>query len=570
MSGVPTTDGGARQPEADLWCSYAAIRALRWLGGEPADPDAVAAFLLSRRNDDGGFAWQRGLPSDVWATYYCAQGLADLGRECPRPDRLAAWLASTRGPDGGFGMTPGRSSDVWATYYACRLSQEILREPVDRGQDLAGWLAALQTGDGGLGWMPGGGTADVRAGYYGALAWTASGAGRPAWDRDRLVGWLQDRQRADGGFGFASDTESCTWAAFRATGALRALGARPRDTDGLVGWLSARTLDTGGFERWPGYGQADVWSAFTVVGALANLDLTPPPELADRVIAQVRACQLPGSGFTYREADGAGDSLATAAALLDPALPGGPRRTGLRDWLLRAQTPYEGGVMYMPGRGAEVRCTLWAASALAGTGTTLDLDRLGPWLRDLQNTDGGVGYWVGRGSDLTSTASAVEAAVASGLDPAAVLDTARVADFVGRCSTGESWADIPGGRPSLTALAQAARTLHAIGAPQDPHAVGTALKAGASPLGGWSAHPRHVPDLMSTYQAVLTAQVLDLPWDRASVRRLLDRLVAGDGYAWSPLSRRSGGPLADCLGRLLAHACDAGDDTGAHLPRLNL
>lgn len=542
-----TGDGGARQPEADLWCSYAAVRALRWLGREPADPEAVAVFLLSRRNDDGGFGWQRGLASDVWASYYCAQGLADLGRACPHTDRLAAWLDTVRGQDGGFGMTPGRSSDVWATYYACRLSREILHAPVEREAELAGWLASLQTDSGGLTWAPGGTTADVRACYYGALA------GRPAWDRRRLVGWLQDQQRPDGGFGFAPGSEACTWAAFRATGALRALGARPRDTAGLVAWLSARTLDTGGFERWQGYGQADVWSAFTVVGALANLKLAPPPDVADGVISMVRACQLPGSGFTYREPARAGDSLATAASLLDPTLLDGSRQAALRDWLLRAQTPYEGGVMYMPGRGAEIRCTLWAASALRGTGATLDTGRLGPWLRDLQNADGGVGYWVGRGSDLTSTVSAVETAVVTGLDPATVLDTTRLADFVTRCpATGE-----------LTATVQVARVLQAIGARPDVHAVVTVLKASASPLGGWSARPRQVPDLMSTYQAVLTAQVLDLPWDQTSVRRLLGRLAAGDGYAWSPLSRRSGGPMADCLGRLLAHASGS-------LPRLNL
>jgi prenyltransferase beta subunit len=586
MTGVPTGDGGARQPEADLWCSYAAVRALRWLDREPADPASVASFLLSRRNNDGGFGWQRGLPSDVWATYYCAQGLADLDRQCPDTDLLATWLASTRAPDGGFGMRPGQAADVWATYYGCRLSREILRRPVDRGTDLAGWLAAVQTDGGGLTWAPGGLVADVRACQYGAVAWATAGIEELPWDRDRLVSWLRDRQRADGGFGFTAEGEPCTWAAFRATGALRALGAEPRDPAALVGWLSARALAGGGFERWPGYGQADVWSAFTVAGALAHLDRALPADLADGTAAMVRACQLPGTGFTYREPALAGDSLATAAALLDrpvlnPALldrtplngSGPAELTGPRDWLLRAQTPHEGGVMYMPGRGAEIRCTLWAAAALRGIGAALDVGRLGPWLHGLQNADGGVGYWVGRGSDLTSTASAVEIAVVAGLDPAAVLDTPRLAGFVDRCASGASAADVPGGQPSLAAAAQAARTLHAVGAGPRAHALGAAVVAGTNPLGGWSALPRQVPDLLSTYQAVLTAQVLDLPWDRVSVRRLLGRLTAGDGYAWSPLSRVSGGPLADCLGRLLDRASSADADAAggsADLPRLNL
>ncbi|MBM7774771.1 prenyltransferase beta subunit [Actinokineospora baliensis] len=568
MTGTRTDDGGARQPDADLWCSYAAVRALRWMGTAPADPDSVAGFLLARRNDDGGFGWQRGLPSDVWATYYSAQGLADLGRECPEPDRLAKWLASTRTPDGGFGMTPGQSADVWATYYACRLTHEVLGTPVERGDDLADWLAALQTGGGGLSWAPGGTATDVRACYYGALAWESADTGPPPWDRDRLVGWLHDQQRPDGGFGFAPGEEPCTWAAFRATGALRALGARPLDTPGLVDWLSARELPGGGFERWPGYGQADVWSAFTVVGALAHLGSEPSADAAGRVSTVVRSYQLPGSGFTYRAPATAGDSLATAAFVLEPGKARPDELAAARDWLLRAQTPYEGGVMYMPGRGAEVRCTLWAASALRRTGSVLDGDRLGRWLRGLQNTDGGVGYWVGRGSNLTSTASAVESAVVSGLDPAAVLDTARVADFVHRCLSGASAADVPGGPLSLTATAHAARTLDAIGAGPQARAVANTIVAHASPLGGWSAIPRHLPDLASTYQAVLTAQVLDLPWDRASARRLLDRLRTGDGYAWSPLGHRGGGPLADCLGGLLALASTDGGT--ARLPRLNL
>lgn len=557
MTVVRTDDGGARQPEADLWCSYAAVRALRWLGGKTTDPDSVADFLLSRRNDDGGFGWQRGLPSDVWATYYCAQGLADLGAPALPTDRLSTWLASTRCPDGGFGMTPGQAADVWATYYASRLSNEILGEPVGNVEN---WLAALQTKDGGLTWAPGMAVADVRAGYYGAVAWATSGSGDP-WDRGRLVGWLQDQQGPDGGFRFAPDAQACTWAAFRATGALRALGARPRDTAGLADWLSARALPSGGFERWEGYGQADVWSAFTVTGALSHVDLAPPAAVVDGAIAMVQDCQLPGTGFTYRNPAAAGDSLATAAYVLtqDPA-------PAARDWLLGAQAPYEGGVMYMPGRGAEVRCTLWAASALQRIGASLDTERLGVWLRGLQNPDGGLGYWLGRGSDLTSTTSAVEIAVVSGLDPAAVLDTAKLADFVNRCTAGEAEATIPGGPPSLAATAQAARARQAIGVHQDVPTVANALDVHASRLGGYSAQPRHLPDLVSTYQAVLTSQILGLPWNRVSARRLLDRISDGDGYAWSPLSRRSAGPLADCLGHLLARAIDTDDP----LPRLNL
>ena len=105
LGALPTADGGARQPEADLWCSYAATRTLRWLGAQPDNPAAVADYLRSRQNHDGGFAWQRGLPSDVWASYYCAQTLHDLGEPVPAPHPRADWLTppptrSTRRPAG--------------------------------------------------------------------------------------------------------------------------------------------------------------------------------------------------------------------------------------------------------------------------------------------------------------------------------------------------------------------------------------------------------------------------------------------------------------------------------------
>lgn len=566
VGALPTADGGARQPEADLWCSYAATRTLRWLGGRPDDPPAVADYLRSRQNTDGGFAWQRGLPSDVWASYYCAQSLRDLGEPVPSLPRLADWLAATRTEDGGFAMTPGQSADVWATYYACRLYAQVLDRPVPDRDALAGWLGRLQDRSGGLGWSPGSGHADVRAGYYGALAWQAAGAGRPApWNTAGLIGWLQDRQRRDGGIAFSPGTAACAWAAFRASHALRALGARPRDVEGLLAWLDARRLPSGGYERWPGYGVADVWACFSVVGARLAMDRPLPAADVSATVDVVRGCQLPGTGFTYRQADAAGDSLATAAVLLADAEP--DRIAALQAWLRAAQTPYEGGVMYMPGRGAEVRCTLWAAVALNRTGSGLDNSRLGPWIRGLQNVDGGVGYWIGRGSDLVSTTAAVELAETAGWNPADVLDRGGVLRFLDRCSTPDGYAPVPGAVTTLAATAQALRVGHAFGVPTDPEGATELLTPWASALGGYAATPRAVPDLLSTYQAVLTLERLGRTWDRRQVGRLLRRLVVDGGYAWSPLSRRPGGALAGSLGRLLAAAVD-GDPVP--LPPLSL
>jgi prenyltransferase beta subunit len=560
---IRTTDGGARQDEADLWCSYAAVRTLTWLGEKPVDPGAVAAFLLSRQNADGGFAWQRGLPSDVWATYYCAQALGDLGVAVPDRARLAGWVARLRTADGGFAMTPGQPADIWATYYATRVYTEVLVAPVPDVDRLGGWLAATQHPGGGLTWQPGSDQEDTRAGYYGALAWRAAAGDRPMpVRRAALVGWLRDRQAPDGGFAFAPDATSCAWAAFRAVRALRALGAGPGDREGLCRWLDARWLPGGGYERWPGYGDTDVWACFSAVGALDAIDAGFTSARRQAVAEFVRGCQLSGTGFTYREPSAASDSLATAAALIRTPDP------QFADWLCRAQLPYEGGVMYMPGRGAEMRCTLWAVSALSTTDRRLDAARLRRWLSDLQNVDGGYGYWHGRGSDLVSTVSAVEIAEVAGLSPRSTMDTGRLLRFLDTCRAGEEgYRPTPGAQPTLSATAQAARALGVLGAHDRAVALAATTERWASPLGGYAAVPRGVPDLLSTYQAVLTRQLLGLPVDRAALRRFLTKIRAGDGYAWSPLSRHPAGPLAGCLGAQLDAVTT---DDAVALLRLNL
>src|SRR5438876_775861 len=93
-----TDDGGASQGRADLWCTYAAVRALAWLDAKPRDIAACRQFLLDCQNANGGFGWQRGMQSDVWATYYCTQALAHLGVEVPRAAELSFWMESLATP----------------------------------------------------------------------------------------------------------------------------------------------------------------------------------------------------------------------------------------------------------------------------------------------------------------------------------------------------------------------------------------------------------------------------------------------------------------------------------------
>ncbi|MET8946174.1 prenyltransferase/squalene oxidase repeat-containing protein [Streptomyces sp. NPDC004542] len=565
-----TSDGGARQGGADLWCTYAAVRTLTWLGEKPTDPEGTARFLLSAQNSDGGYAWQKGLASDVWATYYCTQALTDLGTGIPSRPELEQWLATARDASGGFAMTPGQRADVWATYYAARTYAEILGTDIPQRDELRSWLAGLQRPDGGLGWYPGSTDSDVRACYYAATAWRAGfGDAPPPWDLPALVGWLNGRQTPTGGFVFHESAHADDlWATFRGVRALAALGTSPGREADCVDWITARQSPGGSFTRWDDYPDADVWAAFSAVGALQTLGRGPRDSGA--VVAFLKECELPEGGFTYRPVSSAGDSLATSALLLAQSATGVDEPSEApAHWLHAAHLPYEDGVMYMPGRGAEVRCTLWAVSALATADQKqLDAERLVSWLRQLQNSDGGFGYWHGRASDMVATVSAVD--ILAGLGRRTdELDASALRAFLDSCRAETGYRYSPGAAVTASTTAQGLRLLHRLngttgGTAEDPRkAADLLLSPYASRLGGYGATSRSVPDLVSTYQVVLTQQTLGLAVDQPALDRFLDRVrLADGGYAWSPLGNRSGGPLATALGTLLVR------DTP--LPALNL
>ncbi|WP_052434501.1 prenyltransferase/squalene oxidase repeat-containing protein [Streptacidiphilus melanogenes] len=571
-----TSDGGARQGGADLWCTYAAIRTLTWLDAEPLDRAAAVAQLTGCQNSDGGFAWQKGLPSDVWATYYCTQAMRDLGVAPDRLDELTRWLTGLQHADGGFAMTPGQAPDVWATYYATRTFSEVLALPVPRVGDVHRWLSRLQRADGGLGWYPGARASDTRACYYGAMAWRASltDPDEPApWRVAELESWLLGRRQSDAGFVFDDSADrSCLWATFRAVRALDALAIPQPRAEECLAWITGRLLPGTGFARWNDYEVADVWACFSAVGALQTLGGDLSPKDRAQVVDFLHGCELPDGGFTYRRVDHAGDSLATSAALITESLAGrgDEGRAGeLADWLHRAHMPYEGGVMYMPGRGAEVRCTLWATSATSAAGARpLDRDRLADWLGRLQNPDGGHGYWHGRASDMVATVSALETLHQLGHSLDEVLDTTATELFLTSCADGADYRYTPSGQVTAGSTAQAARALWLLGRREEANKTAARLVAFSSRIGGSSAQTRGLPDLATTYQVVLTRQTLGVAQDPEDTARFLGRVRLAGGYAWSPLGQRSGGPLADCLGFVLDRYAASGGRI--RLPSLNL
>jgi hypothetical protein len=558
--------------EPDLWCTYAAVRTLAWLGrtDEAADAEATARYLRSRRNSDGGYAWSVGMPSDAWATFYCTQALTDLGRELPEPGGTARWLSGTWTPDGtgaAYAMTPGQAPDVWATHFSTRSSVRIPGGEVPDAASLLKWLAALQRPDGGLSWSPGSTTCDVRACHYGAAAWYALNSVAPAeppWDTDALIRWLREQQTDEGGFRFSPEADvPCMWATYRATAALEILGGAPAHP--VEPWIRRMRGASGAFVRWQGYEVEDVWASFCAVGALKAVGASTDG-IADAVVARIGQLGCEGGGYTYREPEHAADALSTAAAVLAdgtdaPGEAHAPQRTGRTaadprvGWLESCQLPNEGGLMYMPARGSEIRCTLWGltAGAFAGEESVEGRRRIAEWLRGLQNPDGGFGFWEGRGSELLSTAAAVGVVRRLGATVPQSLDADALRGFVTRCLVpgDDAGAALPGTEPTLRQGLQAQRILHALGE-GSPQAVAALLDRHRVRGGGWANTGARLPDLLSTYEAVATADLYELPVDTAHLSRFTDRVSSDDGgTAWSPLAPGSGGPLADALGSLL-------------------
>ncbi|MFJ4347743.1 prenyltransferase/squalene oxidase repeat-containing protein [Pseudomonas sp. NPDC089401] len=544
---------GLGNGQPDLWCTYAAVRSLAWVERlDGVDVPGLQAYIQSRRNRDGGFAWSKGMPSDAWATFYCTETLDDLGVAVDGREETAAWLHTLF--DGhAYAMCPGQTADAWASHYALRTLIEVCQGRARDVEPLYTWLDGLQCANGGLSWSADFARRDVsdtRACFYGVMAARAlirQGLPAPRWDMPRLVGWLQAQQLDCGGFRFSEAAQvPCLWATYRATASLAALQAQPLGRQRCADWIDGLRGPSGAFVRWAGYDGEDVWAAFCAVGSLKALG-EPVAHLADEVAAYIGTLAMPQGGYTYRRADTAADVLSTAAALLGGELTPARQAQALQ-WIEGCQMPNEPGIMYMPGRGAEVRCTNWGLAAGAFAGQPQPRKAIGRWLAALQNPDGGFGFWEGRGSDMVSTASAVS--ILRHLKDDGEVDLAALEGYVLSCRQAQGFASFPRGECSLRAGLQALGCLAHVGH-EVRGEVAQLLAAHKVRQGGFANQGQRIPDLLSTYQAVALAADLGLPVDLGHLRFFLDKVRGAAGHAWSPLFLQGVDGLSACLGRLL-------------------
>ncbi|QJI40777.1 terpene cyclase/mutase family protein [Pseudomonas sp. ADAK2] len=561
---------GVVSGQPDLWCTYAAIRSLAWVDRlHSADQPQIRRYIQSRYNRDGGYAWSKGMPSDAWATFYCTETLNDLGGMEPVAEATEAWLDSLS--DGrAYGMCAGQGADVWATHYAVRTLVNVCHREVKEPTALLDWLSGLQCENGGLSWSPEFARrdkADVRACFYGVMAWKAlsqQGAWVPTWDMERLVKWLQLQQLDCAGFRFSEAADSpCLWATYRATATLAALGAGPLGASDCVDWIYSLRGPGGAFVRWEGYDCEDVWAVFCAVGSLKALN-QDVRALGDDVSRFIQHLYVDTGGYTYREKSAAADVLTTAATVLAGHLEPEAAESAVR-WIEGCQMPNEAGVMYMPGRGAEVRCTAWALATGAFRAAPERRREILAWLARIQNPDGGFGFWEGRGSDMVSTASAVS--IAQMLGDAQGIDLGQLERFVRRCSVSEQpsmFSNFPAATPSFRASIQALKCLQFLGH-GEVIALQGLLARHKVKQGGFANVGNRIPDLLSTYEAIAAMNAFGLEVEGPHLTYFLDKVATAAGYAWSPMFREGEDALSGCLGSLLRHHMDGRLNSLPHL-----
>lgn len=534
----------------DLFCTWAALRALRRLGalGE-VDRDAIIAAVGSRRVGGGYSVASGGLP-DAWATRYAVEILVLL--DAPTSPRADRFLRDLCGADGLQGMTPGEDPSIWSVAFGTA-ALAALDRPVPEAPAVAAFLVGCQDPVTGLiGFSPAEARrASVNARAVGFACETAArlpATCRASWDRSALAAGVASLQVA-GGFRLTPTTpEPCLWGTGNLVMGTRAVDLPVPHAEDVIAFVHDQADAQGGYRRGPAFDTADVFATDHATAVLEVLGERLDAAHSDRTIEFLLAATTPDGGFTYCPAPLDADALMTGWVVLSGSSE--DHATSVA-WLASRTMPGEpGGIPYMDGRGAEQRSTLAVLRATAGAGP--DTEAVAAWVAGIQHPDGGCGWWAGRGRTVAALTVALDLLSLCGVAPAEVLDTVRAAEFLNRCRVPDgTYRPVPGA-PGATALAtaQGLRAEAALGGAPAPDL----LRQWAHPQGGF-AERLGVPTLSLTLEAAATATAIGAaPVTAGSYRSFLEGIARPDGWAFSSASPESGGPLAAALAAELHHA----------------
>lgn len=270
-------------------------------------------FVLSREQPDGGFAG-REEGSDLYYTSFALRGLSLLdGLEPALLDRLANYLRSCRQQQAGV-------IDVVSWLYSALVvlaagGPDLPSEHQQHWEDrLADVLESFRTADGGYAKTREGAVGSTYHSFLVALCYEL--IDRPLPQPNRLVQFLFDRQRDDGGFvEIAPMKRGGTNPTAAAVALLNMFGGMdPEIREDVREFLGAVRSEEGGFGANSRIPFADGLSTFTGLLTAQDLgldDLLPP----DRIRDFIRSLEFPGGGFRGASWDEAADVEYTFYAL---------------------------------------------------------------------------------------------------------------------------------------------------------------------------------------------------------------------------------------------------------------
>lgn len=562
FSGLAVTGGGYGTRTLDLFATHSVTTTLNGIGERPASALVTARALLQRATPNG-MGETLGAPPDGWSTTYGAGTLDNLGFVAPRT--WATFLASLE-RDGGYSMFPSGAPDSWATGFVARSLALLAPSKVNKAA-LAGWIGSAQAADGGITWTPEdarSGVGDVRATGFAldalreldAVPLLAGYA-----DIAALVGFVVGRQSGDGGFSLNACSQPCMWGTGEAVAVLDALGIPISNKDAVVAFVMTYYDESvGGFRRGPEYDtRADVWATRQAVRVLRIVAPERLEMLASAISAFFNTCELPTGGYTYTTVRYAGDVLSSAAAVL-----AGHGTDQTAHWITKSVMPGGDGFAFMPGRGAEARTSQWATAALDAANVSYDPELLLTWATRAQNRDGGFGRWAGRASEPMSTTAVIATLTRAGvLGRLPQFDrlTQWVSEAVSRFDATKT-----NDARTAASLVRAAVAVTVTSADDIDLAPCVRVLDGLEIDGGFRRTARAVPDILTTYAALVARQALGDGTGLARARNWVNHLgVDAEGVAWSPAGSGGGGLLATALATLITNTAE-----GVLLPDLSL
>ncbi|WP_143767012.1 prenyltransferase/squalene oxidase repeat-containing protein [Methanocella conradii] len=248
--------------------------------------EALASYILKRRNPDGGFCFYGLDESSLNDAFYAVMVLDLLGR-LPTDDRTVEYVRSFQNDDGGFISV----YSAWCTLKALKALGASPRH--DPGEYLLQRFRSHRIRD------------DVyieslsifESSFY--LADMLAMTGRRELCKD-IAGDVLRYERGDGSFGQPGG--SSLMSTYFALAILGLAGTAPADGEKVANYVRARAVKSGGFSKRPETGLAFMDETYYAVKILEALG--EKPDNIRETIGFIAACQNENGGFRRARASG--------------------------------------------------------------------------------------------------------------------------------------------------------------------------------------------------------------------------------------------------------------------------